>query len=151
MHLSVCHRFPVTVCVCCYELLWPRPCICISQHSSVSCVLAGTGDFPRVWTHRLKHKYHRDTCKPTCNHAPSFFVFVLPLADFVFVHSRWADINSLLDNKPTHCLSLRHLFLCSSQYPLYSLPLFRNVIPLVLEKFVSFHFSDLSSKIKNIH
>lgn len=82
-------------------------------------MLAGTGDFPRVQPHRLtrthtrarSHKAHvhgrRDTCTPTHTHVHCpLSLFVLPLADFVFADNRWADIDSLLNNKYTLRLSL---------------------------------------------
>lgn len=39
--------------------------------------------------------------------SPSLFVFLLPRADCVFAGDRWADIDSLLNNKNTLRLSLR--------------------------------------------
>lgn len=104
--------------------------------------------FLRVWAHRLTHTHkhthrhaqsqgHTDTHTHTCPLPLPLSVFVLPLADFVFAGNRWADIDSLVDNKYT-LLSLALSFsdISLSLSISMSLPTLCAVIPFVLKWFI---------------
>lgn len=140
--LLLCHLVPGTVsCICLSKLPWLRSHVGIGQHSLVPSTFTGTGE--SQWTelaHKHSHVYnHRDSYSPR-THATSLFVF----CRFCFcTTSRWADINSLLNNKYTHRLSPWHFSLCPSRQPLSST---HGIRPLLLHQFVSSQFTHLSSK-----